>query len=456
MARVKKSFLNPVILTVAFLTAVISFADPGVPPKTVKQLIRWETGSNAVASRSDEVIALTHYEIPLDEITADISKNIDPAVYSSLVFKKDGKEYVRWVINPEDTKWHLKVAEFLKKKKLDATPKQYFSAYLTSSRSLIVVDPVSGATFSAKASTNNTGGNWTDKKQPFDDARQARRSSDMVSDVQKRVKFKHIVLLEEPGMFGIESVDQAVLIRSLGDLPKSENYYLPGFSAVHDQTGREIALKNGSKNPAVYWNEHYNKTLGRAYAELSAHFGLTYDSPHSQNFLVELDKNWKPTGRIVFRDFVDGYAQDDFLKAADQSAFLKTWDPDNISRGDLNAAVGIMHGNEYPSWLNDKTYKKWGSDFYAAYEAEFSKLTGISTAELKKTELTQSGRYFGKYYDVGSAAWKKYLKLADCYFGFIKTRAGLDCPEHLRSKVTPEFRTFQVCSALLGPAGPGY
>ncbi|HRP08704.1 MAG TPA: 3'-5' exonuclease, partial [Gemmatimonadales bacterium] len=58
-------------------------------------------------------------------------------------------------------------------------------------------------------------------------------------------------------------------------------------------------------DPAAFWNEHYNKPLARAIAEFAAITGMSYDSPHSQNFLVELDAGNRPTGRIVLRDFGD-------------------------------------------------------------------------------------------------------------------------------------------------------
>lgn len=432
-----------VILISLFLGSGIAFGEFKDPTKSVLQLVKWETRANGAGLRSEEKIALTHFEIPLTAVTADFAKSIDPKVYSSLVFERDQKKFVRWVINPEDTKWHLELAAYLKLNGIDTTPHQYFTGYLTSSRSLIVVDPATGATFSAKASTNNTGGIWKDKKQEFDDAIQARRSSDMVSDVQRKTKFNHMILLEEPGMLGIEGVDQAVLIRSLGDLPKSETYFLPGFSALHDQTGREIALLNGSQDPAAFWNENYNKPLARAYAELSAHFGLTYDSPHSQNFLIELDQNMKPTGRIVFRDFVDGYAQQDFLMAANQEAFLKSWDQNNITVGRLKVWVGVMHGNVYPSWLDDTKYKQWGEDFYVAYEKEFSALSGVDISAMKNISLGQSGRYFKKSYDFNTPSWKKYIDMADCFFGRLVTRAGVACPDNLAVK---------FCKNLFQPA----
>ena len=422
------------------LVAVSASLGDEASPDAVKQLIDWETKSNAVSLRSNEELVIKHYEIPLEALTADLAPHLDPKVRDSLIFQKEGKPWVRWIINSEDTKWHLQVATFLKERGLDPRPKTHFKGYRTASRSMIIIDPDTGAKFSAKVSTNNTGGHWVDKKQPFDDARQARTSSDMIADKKKKVQFEHLVLMDEPAMFGIQEVDQGMLIRSLEDLPQGGRYYLPGFSALHDETGKKIAKLNGSNNPAEFWNENYNKKLARAYAEFAAHTGLTYDSPHSQNFLIELDANMKPTGRIVLRDFVDAYAQDDILKAAGKGEFLSTWDPGNIHKGKLDVAIGPMHGNDFPSWLDEETYSRWGADFYKEFDAEFSKLTGIPLENLRAVNHGQSHRYFNKYYDMRTPAAKKYLSHMDCFFGMTKTRAGIDCPEHLVKKVAARTR----------------
>jgi hypothetical protein len=432
---------------VAFLLALSSWGSEATPD-AVKQLIDWETKSNAVSLRSNEELVIKHYEIPLEALTADLAPHLDPKVRDSLVFEKDGKPWVRWIINSEDTKWHLQVAKFLQERGLDSKPKTHFKGYRTASRSMIIVDPTTGAKFSAKVSTNNTGGHWVDKKQPYDDALQARTSSDMIAEIKKKVQFEHLVLMDEPAMFGIKEVDQGMLIRSLEDLPQGGRYYLPGFSALHDETGKKIAKLNGSNNPAEFWNENYNKKLARAYAEFAAHTGLTYDSPHSQNFLIELDANMKPTGRIVLRDFVDSYAQEDILKAAGKAEFLRTWDSGNIHRGSLDVAVGTMHGNDFPSWLNEEIYSSWGADFYREFDREFSRLTGIPLAELKAVSHSQSHRYFSKDYTMRSASAKKYLGLMDCFFGLTKTRAGVDCPDYLVRKVSAR-RAANACQNVV-------
>jgi hypothetical protein len=416
----------------------------------VKQLVKWETEGNAVSKRSSAPIAIQHYEIPLSKLEKNFAKNLDPQIRAALIFSKDGEDYVRWVINPEDTKWHLELQRWLVRQNLDPNPKSYFKAYLTASRSLIVEDPKTKVAFSVKVSTNQTGGMWKDKKQPIDDARQIRMVSDYVMDVSERVHFDHIVFMDEPLQLGVKELDQALIVRNLGELnsKSKKRYYLPGFSAVHDKVGREIALKNGSVNPIQFWNEHYNKPLARALAELSAHFGITYDSPHSQNFLIELDENMRPTGRIVLRDFGDAYISREWFQALGHDDFIKKWEAENIIDGYLHSAVGIMHGNHYPSWMNDAAYIDWGRDFYETYDQEFSKITGIPLETLQRTQINLKGRYFSKDYSLRGRAWKEYLRRAPCFHGMTMGAGGLECPDFIKSKWLP--KTSQAhCSTQL-------
>jgi hypothetical protein len=220
---------------------------------------------------------------------------------------------------------------------------------------------------------------------------------------------QNTIVMDEPAGFGIEKIDQAMLIRDLGNLPKGSNYYLPGFSAVFDSTGREIAGLNGSSSPAVYWNHNYNRPLARSLAEFAARTGLTFDSPHSQNFLIELDQDMRPTGKIVIRDFGDSYALKEWFVAKGKMDFLANWESDNIVAGKLRVSIGILHGNSFPSWIDDVQYNVWGGDFYAAFEDEYSRDTGISKKQLSQ-ELERSGRYFRKVYPDNTSGWKRFLR----------------------------------------------
>ncbi len=375
---------------------------------TVAKLVEYETKANAVSTRSNEPFKIENYEIPTRLLQMDVADRLSPKIRKTLIFKKNGQEYIRWIINPEDTLWYKDVEKFLKANQISAKRHHYFTGYMTASRSYIVESP-NGVQFSAKVSTNRTGGNWMDKKQTWDDAKQVRMAADFVDGELRKNPMQNAVVMDEPAGFGIEDIDQAMLIRDLGNLPQGTNYYLPGFSAVFETTGKEIAAENGSNLPQVFWNHNYNRPLARALAEFAARTGLTFDSPHSQNFLIELDQNMKPTGRIVIRDFGDSYALKEWFVAKGKTDFLANWEDDNILSGNLHVSIGILHGNTFPTWMNDTQYNVWGNDFYGAFEDEYSSETGIPKKQLAE-ELSRSGRYFSKDYPDYTPGWKRFLR----------------------------------------------
>ena len=102
--------------------------------KNAQQLVTWETKANAVANRSNKAIEILHYEIPLSVLQKDIDSALESSISDSIIFEKNGEKYVRWMINPEDTKWHLELKEFLDKNKLDSNTYKFFNGYLTASR----------------------------------------------------------------------------------------------------------------------------------------------------------------------------------------------------------------------------------------------------------------------------------------------------------------------------------
>lgn len=375
--------------------------------KEVMQLATWETRANAASVRDNKMFKIEHFEIPLAEVVANLDNASDFAkINESLVFEKNGQKFVRWIINPEDTKWHLEVEAWLKSKKIPVVKGTHFNAWFTSSRSMILEDPVTGAEFSAKVSTNNTGGNWRDKKQDIGDATEVRMASDYVKAMTKVAPFKHSVLMFEPAELAIPNIDQAMLVRSLAALPEGGKYYLPGFSALHEETGREIAKKNGSNNPAEFWREHYAKPLGRSLAEFTAYTGLTYSSPHSQNFLIELDANMKPTGKIVLRDYGDNWAFRSQFEYLGLNEFLNRWSGEYI-RPKMEAVVGFLHGNKAPSWMSStEYYDNWSKAFFDAYEGEFARISKTPIQTLQSVRINKSVypfSYVDKTYSIDPA-----------------------------------------------------
>lgn len=422
--------LTLLLLSACQNTQVRSIASDYHISNNAHQLVKWETKANAVSTRSDEVIRVEHYEIPARLIQQDIDSTLDPAMKSSLIFEKNGEKYVRWVINPEDSKWHLEVKALLEKNGIDSTPKKFFDGYLTASRSMIIVNPENGATFSLKVSTNKTGGNWTDKKQTWTDAKQVRNMNKWIGEVMANMETETLVIMDEPLSMGLKEIDQGMIMRSLNDVPGDQHFYLPGFSVLHEKEGARIAKLNGATNVAEYWDKHYNQPLAKAMAEFFAYTGAWYDSPHSQNFLVELDRDMRPTGRIVFRDLGDTYLLEDFAKNTKYAHLTSMWEDGNVHINRISSAVGLLHGNKPPSWLNAAEYEKYAKNFYNTFEKKFSELSNVSIADLKETSLNVSSfSYAGKVYKTTSESWKKFLIFANCMNGEKKTITGLKCPE---------------------------
>lgn len=383
--------------------------------EAVKKLAYWETQANAIDQRPFKKVSVENYEVPLELVESDLADHLSHDIKDSLIFEKDGKKYVRWIISPEDNKWHKEFEKYLLSKGVSIERHQYFQAYYTASRSLLVEDPKTGAEFSAKVSTDKTGGVYQDKKLPYGEAMESGKFTEYVRGISNRIGgFQNFEIMDEPAVFGIKDVDQGMVVRSLNDLPIEGHYYLPGFSALHDKVGKELALLSGSTDPAAFWNEHYNKPLARAMAEFSAFTGMNYSSPHSQNFLIELDKDFKPTGKIVFRDFTDSNINRKFFKQIGRQDLVDAYDT-WLLKVNIHAKVGLLNGGLEPSWLPDDVYDKWSKDFYNAFEEEFSKITGAPIAELQKVAMQTSASYFNKIYKTSDLALKDtYFVLAKC------------------------------------------
>jgi hypothetical protein len=151
-------------------------------------------------------------------------------------------------------------------------------------------------------------------------------------------------------------------------------------------------------------------------AEFFVATGVQYDSPHSQNFMVELDAYKKPTGRIVLRDFGDAYVYQKFFQANKRMDIVKIWEKGNIKKSDVSASVGTLHGNHPPTWITmtenkptPDSYDQWGRDFFAEYEAEFVKQTGLKFGG--SSEIVRNSAFFFRSYKLFSAENGVFLKL---------------------------------------------
>lgn len=100
------------------------------------------------------------------------------------------------------------------------------------------------------------------------------------------------------------------LIRDIS-LLNDGHYYLPAFAIP--VVGRDIAKHNGQEFDG-FWLKHYAVPIGKLKADLLLRYGLQMETPNAQNFLIQLDRNLRPTGLIVVRDIADSIFVDVFAR----------------------------------------------------------------------------------------------------------------------------------------------
>jgi hypothetical protein len=392
-----------------------------------RKLVHFETQANAAATRSEVAMRLPHLEIPVSMVGIDFANRLNSQIADSLIFEKYGEKYVRWILNPEDTVWGEAVINHFSSKGLSLTRKYYYIGYQTASRSYIAEDPITHSQFSVKSSTNITGGFWRDKKQPIGEAVDGRLLSDFLHEQNRRLPFKSFVVMDEPAIMSVSELDQAVVIRDIGSLNEIEGkvVYLPGFSALHETVGAKIALANGSGDPFAFWTEHYVKVAGKALGELAARTGIQFDSPHSQNFLIELNGQMRPTGRLVLRDMSDLYLDKSFVKAIQgrDSKLLQDFNQRENIKGEIVAGFGPLHGNKKPSWVNEAQYSTWQSIFFNQFEESFEAVSGYRLQDVGAKKY-QSGDYFGANYDLSSNSKFKTLFQMLNADGYVRNLGG--------------------------------
>jgi hypothetical protein len=115
------------------------------------------------------------------------------------------------------------------------------------------------------------------------------------------------------------------------------------------------------------------------------------------------------------RDFGDTYLSQEYFQAAGRPEIPMKWELDNVKDKSLPVAVGILHGNKAPSWMdvaNDtksvNSYDQWGRDFYKSFADEFEKQTGIRP---QLSGQVRSGNYQLNNLYFNSATGMEFLNL---------------------------------------------
>ncbi len=396
--------------------------------KFAERLVYWETQSPTLFHPSAEPFDIEHFEIPFAALKSDIAHNTPDKIRDALIFddgpeashttdpmvfkKDDGTNWVRWIINPNDTEFAPALEAWLKTNGLDATRHTYFKAYRTASRSMIIEDPETGAEFSAKVSTNNVNGVSQSKGEFIDDGEGARFINEHIRFINAKGHFDHFKVIPEPVFFGIAGLDQSMTVRSLANMERTKNYYMPGTAVLNDALGLEIAKLNGAEDATAFWKEHFMKAAGLAMGEMYARAGIFPQSNHSQNLLVELDEDFHPTGKIVIRDLTDMYLDEGFFKSLGKGPELDKWGQQYVigRGGQVRLEQWLLWQNSISTWPSTPNLAEWSDAYFDAFEHAVSEVTGMNRDELKPTGSAMYGENGYRTYSLASKGWQEHFQ----------------------------------------------
>lgn len=276
----------------------------------LKLWLNWEQNSNLLlwrqgADRLDMLSTL----VPSEAVTLEIlDKQPESELLSSLVGQGSR---LRWFKHPRNG--DSRVPFFSQ-----ANDGPVLQTHRTASRSVVFL--LEGQAFSMKVPTDHpcseVNGIQSDKSDMKGDTLFAIRRSQWLEKVDQELGLDpEFYFLREMATVYEKATKNGFVIRDLRPL-QDGNYYLPAFSIPF--VGAEIAKLNG-ENYFPFWKKHYAAAVGAAKAKLLLRYGLEMETPNPQNVLIQLDTNFKPTGKIIFRDVSDT----DFVRTVAEALGMK-------------------------------------------------------------------------------------------------------------------------------------
>ncbi len=388
--RLKKSSL--IVLAAASFTSAVSFAAPAcrdvfyynpevaalVSYDPVKQWLEWEQKSNFEIFRKSEA-PVSVPTLSVDRASVNVTF-LDSAPVELRALIQQGSA-IRWFKHPFNTK--STIPHF------HETSKSNLVTYFTASRSLAIT--LGDHVFTLKMPTDHPHG-FEGQYQPSkattqEDIMDGINRMSYVEKIDKKIGLDpKLILAKEVAMVADKATGEGYLFRDISFM-NDGNYYLPALSIPY--AGRKIAALN-KQHPDTFWSKNYAELLGSAKAKLLLRYGLQMETPNSQNMLIQLDHDLRPTGVIVFRDISDTVLIEGVAKGLGEGSTLKR-----------DAEIGVENSTEIqPYWSNsawrfdeagkdsfdETTLSSWGKVHDQAYRREIARALGLDLSQFAKID----------------------------------------------------------------------
>jgi hypothetical protein len=265
----------------------------GVRRNAFDQLLRWEEQGNLRYFReTTQPVQVRVSAIPAGELDVQLAES-RPVQVRDLFVRGDGR--VMWPHHP----YNSADTPFARAAVVENWPGRF-----TASRSVVVQDPRTGAAFSFKSPTNYPHRTelQNGKIDLSGDVKFSVYRTQHLDAVDARLgPDSKIILLKEIFAASRTAGGNGFVVRDLTPL-QDGFYYFPALSIPYE--GRRIAELNGVLFEE-FWGNSYAKLLGESKARMLIRYGLQMETPNCQNMLLQLDRNLRPTGKLVFRDISD-------------------------------------------------------------------------------------------------------------------------------------------------------
>ena len=310
--------------------------------------------------------------VSLREVTMTKSSHLPKEVAE--LFLRDQK--VLWPKHPYNT---VETTPFFKAPELTEKMK----AYHTASRSMVT--EIGGKVYGIKMPTNHPFGpsrvEQINKAFPKDSMRSSMRRTEIIEKVDQKIGMDpDLILLKDILTVTETHSGHGFSIRDLTALSDG-HYYFPAHQIP--VLGAEIAAKNG-QTLSEFFKANWASALGKFQAKMLVRYGIEFNPINPQNFLIQLDRDFKPTGRLACRDLGDSFQVESITTwigmqdelAREKELGLKTFAKADPGTKSETLTWGFnLTGKEM---ILPVTREAWYSAHDAAFIAELERLTGIT------------------------------------------------------------------------------
>ena len=349
-----------------------SLHSPSAIPDGIARWLDWET-TPVIQDLTPEfkTSAIPMSWAPLKEVEISKSLEIPSNLEKSLIHG----DRILWPKHPYNT---VASSPFFHSPLLP----EKLKGYHTASRSMVTT--IDGRFYGIKMPTNHPFGpnrvEQINKAFPKDSMRSSMRRTEIIEKTDARIgKDPDLILLRDVFTATEKSTGTGFAIRDLSPM-EDGHYYFPAHLLPVE--GPALAARN-QKPFGEFVRSAWAEPLGKVQAKLLIRYGMEYNPINPQNFLIQLDQNLNPTGRLACRDLGDAFQVESISRAIglgeeaakDRASGLKVFDAAAPSTKAETLAWGFNLTSK--ELILPVTRNSWMDGHDEAFIGELERLLGV-------------------------------------------------------------------------------